>query len=88
MLGDCRSRVFFVAVLAFFTMDGQEMIPTLLGPIAPPSKPRRNWLFIAVATPAVLAATVYMYRNRCVLIPATLFTASDEEHGCWMWQQR
>lgn len=36
----------------------------LLGGSAPPSIMRRNWLSIAVATPAVLVAMLYMYRNR------------------------
>lgn len=42
----------------------QEMVPTLLGSVAPPSMTRRNWFIIAVATPAVLASLLYMYRNR------------------------
>ncbi|CAM9731295.1 unnamed protein product [Hapterophycus canaliculatus] len=39
------------------------MIPALLGNFAAPSRLRRNWMFIAVATPAALTAMVYMYRN-------------------------
>ncbi|CAM9483893.1 unnamed protein product [Ectocarpus fasciculatus] len=48
------------------TVETQQknMIPLLLGRFAAPSRMRRNWMFIAVATPAALVTMFYMYRNR------------------------
>ncbi|CBJ26254.1 conserved unknown protein [Ectocarpus siliculosus] len=48
------------------TVETQQKnrIPLLLGRFAAPSRIRRNWMFIAVATPAALVAMFYMYRNR------------------------
>eukprot|EP00903_Cladosiphon_okamuranus_P017738 g16330.t1 len=45
-------------------MQQKDLVPLLLGRFAAPSRLRRNWMFFAVATPAVLASMVYMYRNR------------------------
>lgn len=42
----------------------QDMVPLLLGRYAAPSRIRRNWMLLAVATPAALASAFYMYRNR------------------------
>lgn len=42
----------------------QDMVPLLLGRFAAPSRIRRNWMVIALATPAALVSICYMYRNR------------------------
>lgn len=56
----------------------QDMIPVLLGKFAAPSRLRRNWMVLAVATPAALAAMLYMYRNRCVIYSR----GRDEQAAC------
>eukprot|EP00752_Nemacystus_decipiens_P015755 g14066.t1 len=45
-------------------MQQKDMVPLLLGRFAAPSRTRRNWMFFAVATPAVVVSIVYMYKNR------------------------
>lgn len=46
----------------------QEMAPMLLGRCAKPSPVRRNWVWVSVATPAVLACLCYMYKERSVAL--------------------
>lgn len=46
----------------------QDMVPLLLGRFAAPSRLRRNWMLIALATPAALVSFCYMYRNRRAMV--------------------
>ncbi|CAN0216305.1 unnamed protein product [Pylaiella littoralis] len=51
-------------LVAAVEMQQKDMVPLLLGRYAAPSRIRRNWMLLAVATPAALASAFYMYRNR------------------------